>query len=264
MDTEPFYILRVSKLTEKDIDFLMSFRKGFLKPESTIEESDLDKFESFSRKFYKGLQDGIIPDWLIHTIAFEAKCDLANIDTQSAKKVFSGILNSSSSIDTKVEENRSVDTVKPIDLEQDCERPKQSIEDTTESKKKRKSFDNIKLNHPYVFTDYSDGHWTGHRLEKVILNGTEIEVNNATDMALKVITYLLDSNIVTVRDLINSEDVLGSRYFSYTSLDRFSLLEKYNLYVNLNLSFDYIVKLLQGLFIWLDVKEDTLKFVFKK
>ena len=65
----------------------------------------------------------------------------------------------------------------------------------------------IKLNHEYVFNDYSDGDWELHKLGYAVILGKKYKIHKADLLLVKVLERVIETNQIQIDDLIKKADI---------------------------------------------------------
>ena len=64
----------------------------------------------------------------------------------------------------------------------------------------------IKINHEYVYNDYSDGDWELHKLGYAVILGKKYKIHKADLLLAKVLERIIETNQIQIDDLIKETD----------------------------------------------------------
>ena len=127
---------------------------------------------------------------------------------------------------------------------------------------------NIKLNHEYVYNDYTDGDWTYHVIDYYRLFGKKIDNGSARSMLIDTLSELMNQGKIKREEIINNTKFNGS----FAILDkaraegkgRMYYLEEHDIYVNTSHSIHGIVLFITKLFELADIRDENLLISFKE
>lgn len=253
MDKQPYYKIRLSEATEDELERLCIYSKDMIVDTNIQKLVKYEKFQTECKELVSGLRYNNIPNWLIEEICKRSgdigdisKSTLAEYLYEEITKVFDGY-------------NKPKRSRKKKDTDRE-----ESQQDT----KSKKAISNIKLNHEYVFNDYSDGDWQFHKLDYAIIFGSRYEEITGRKLLIQVIQYLLDNNIISIDKIEQSALFNGTHKIcrgngeDYKSGDVY-YFDKYNIYINTKLGLDSIIKFIEKLFNLFDIPMNKVKLSFK-
>jgi hypothetical protein len=115
-----------------------------------------------------------------------------------------------------------------------------------------------------VYNDYSDGDWRFHTLDYAIIFGKKHENMTGRALLISVITELFNEN------KINREDILKERQFdgvykinADAGFRGAYYLEDYDVYISTSYGIDGIIKFIERLLKYADVRNDNVLISFK-
>lgn len=255
MDLEPYMTIKLSEATDDDLDKLEQYSKDMIQYIDVASTVQYERFQTECRELAQGLRTNNIPGWLIDILAdrsglFEIeRPTLADYLYTEIQKEFNGF-----KVDKKV---KKLDDNKksPTSLGQ-------KMKDTMNKNKENKS--NIKINHEYVYNDYSDGNWTFHILDYAIILGVKYEEVTARSLLLNTIIELLKQGKV------NREEILLDEQFNkgtvINTLGGFRgahYIEEYDLYIATSFGIDGIIKFIQKLLNHAELPDNSVIISFK-
>lgn len=250
MDLEPYFKLKLSEATDEDIEKLEQYSKDKIQYLDIAQEVQSERFKAECKELAHGLRTHNIPAWLLDTLSERSglvdvdKSILAEYLIDEIKSEFNGY-----KIEKKVEKS--------------TEKKKSSLSETM--KKSRENRSNIKLNHEYVYNDYSDGNWYWHKLDYAIILGKKYEDITATALLIDVATELLSQGKTTVDELLTSD--LFGKTFRITRDGNFRgayYIEEYDLYINTAFSIMEIMKFIGKLLQCAGIRDDQVILSFKE
>lgn len=121
----------------------------------------------------------------------------------------------------------------------------------------------IKLNHEYVYNDYSDGTWEFHKIDYAVILGTKYDNMNAAKLLIQVITVLLDNNYVTRQQLVESVWFQGTYKIGDIGEKLGKNIEKYNLSVKTAYGIGDTMKFIHKLLSFVQVEDKEVKLSFR-
>lgn len=240
MDLTPYYSFRMSDISDVDIERMALYSKSTILDVSIAKLVDGKMFKDGCRALVSGLFDGNIPDWQLDFLE----------DRYSSEGVTRDEL-----AQFLVDEHTRVLGAIP-----------QKVQSSSPCQVTKSSKSLIQLNHEYVFNDYTDGDWTGHKLGYAIVFGEKQVTSNMRKVFLYICKYILDNRMVTVDSLLNSGLFNGTcKLQRGESKDKVpcAYFEEYDLSVRTNLSSSAVVDFIERLLKCANLPFDTVKFSFK-
>ena len=148
---------------------------------------------------------------------------------------------------------------------------KTKINEKSEQQKKREAGynnrSNIKLNHEYIYNDYSDGDWRFHTIDYAIIFDTKYENQSGRKLLLQTIRDLINKNKTTRENLMQADNLKGllKDKSDVTEGDpRFTYLPDENIMVMTKLSISDIIKNVHKLLEYCGLSDDQIKLQFKE
>lgn len=247
MDLTPYYTLRMSDITDAEINSLSQYSKSAIAGLDVAGIVRKEKLTMACRDLAERLSSGNFPDWLLSELVSRSDIDLHPTDSVISNclrleldRAFSGC---------------SHNTTVPV-------ASKEQPQSNTSGKEKS----NIKLNHEYVFNDFSDGDWTFHKLGYAVVFGRRLETSSMRKVLVETISFVLDNGFTTPSILLSDERFNGACKIEHgVDVDTkfFTCVEKYNFSVRTNLSIAYLVKFIESVLIVCNKPMSSVKFCFK-
>lgn len=264
MDLIPYYKVRISDASENELLKLEMYSKDSIQRADVNKVVQQERFKTACKELITGLRDNQIPAWLLIALAQKAgiqeadKSILAEHLYNEVKSVFN--IDGLSTNATIIPESETDTT---ISGSASTFRHNGNLSARAESKK---YMSNIKLNHYYVFNDYSDGDWKHHKLDKALIFGKEYENINGKALLINTIERMFELNKFT-RESILAEPRFDVNYRINATPDGGTLmkyLETYDVYVETSWSLDGIVRFISKLCDFAGVTYDNIKIAFKE
>lgn len=239
MDLEPYFRIKLSEATSDELDKLENYAKDKIQYIDIVQEVQYERFQKECIDLVSGLKNNSAPSWLLDVLSERSglsKSDrpiLSSFLWKQVCKEFSGFT-----------------------LDSDTSQKK----DTKDKDKKS----DIKLNHEYVYNDYSDGDWLFHTLDYAVILGKRVDDINGRKLLINVVMELLDKELLKVRDLVESEEF--SKTYKIASTGDFRgayLIEKYNIYISTSYSITGIIRFIQKLLEAAELPDDSVIVSFK-
>lgn len=123
----------------------------------------------------------------------------------------------------------------------------------------------IRLNHEYVFNDYSDGDWKFHKIGYAIMFGAKYDNISARSLLIRTFEILLDSNAINPEEIVKAEEFNGMYKIDEgegKDKERTYYIEKYNMHISSSYSMDGIVKFLTRLLDYAKIPYEEIKLSF--
>ena len=131
----------------------------------------------------------------------------------------------------------------------------------------KKNVSKIKLNHEYVYNDYSDGDWRFHKIDYATIFGKRYDNENGSQLLVDVLTELLNRGKIKRKDLLTSEDFSKDTSFKVSETDDVPCakkIEDYGLYVGTKLDILNLMKFIGKLLAFAGVADSEVKISFKE
>lgn len=256
MDLEPYYKIKLSDADTKELDKLEQYCREFIQYADITQVVQYERFQIECKELVHGLKTNTIPTWLLDVLAERSglfqveKSILAEYLYAEVKAEFNGY-----KVDKK---DKKVDAIS-IDTISLGTRMKETMQKNKENKS------NIKLNHEYVYNDYSDGDWKFHTLDYAIILGTRYENITARSLLISTITELFKQGKIHRETIINEEQFSGQYKVNATAGFRGAhFLEEYNVYVSTSYGIDQIIKFIEKLLEYAKVPDNKVVISFKE
>ena len=257
MDLEPYFTIKLSDASDKDIDKLELYCKEKIQHVEVSNLVQCERFQKECKELAHALRTNNIPTWLLDILV--EKAGLFDADKPKlAEYLYTEIQNEFNGykLDKKDRKNeKSSDKVSSSG---------NKMKATMEENKKNMS--NIKINHEYVYNDYSDGDWRFHTLDYAIIMGVRYDNITGKSLLLDVISELFKQNKINRTDLLNEEQFGESRCYKITDHGDFRgayYLNDCDIYVSTSYGIDGIVSFIEKLLKYANVRDDEVKISFK-
>jgi hypothetical protein len=255
MDLEPYYTIKLSEASEDELDKLAQYSKELIQYADIAQVIQYERFQNECVELVKGLKTNNIPSWLLETLAYRS--GLSEMDRPTlAEFLYTEVQNQFNGfkVDKKVQkEKKAVCKTKNLG-----ERMKATME------KNKKDISNIKLNHEYVYNDYSDGDWKFHTLDYAIILGVKHENITGRALLINVITELFKQGKITREEILKEKQFDGSYKINAEAGFRGAYyIEDYDVYVSTSYGIDGIIKFIERLLKYAEVRNDSVLISFK-
>lgn len=253
MDLEPYFKLKLSEATEEDIDKLEQYSKDKIQYLDVAQEVQSERFKAECKDLIHSLRTHNIPAWILDTLSERSglvdvdKSILAEYLIEEIKSEFDGY---------KVEKKIEKTSDKKSSLSD-------KVRESWHNNKANRS--NIKLNHEYVYNDYSDGNWYFHTLDYAIVLGKKYENINGRALLIAVVTELLNQGKVKTEDLLNS--ALFGKTFRFNRDGGFRgahYIEEHNIYIGTAYSIMEVMKFIGKILECAGIRDDQVILSFKE
>lgn len=250
MDLEPYFKIRLSEADMESIDKLEQYSKEQIQYIDIAQEVQCERFKAECKDLAHGLKTHNIPTWLLDVLSERSglfdidKPILAEYLIEEIKAEFNGY-----KIDKKAEKT----SVKKSSLSE-------KMKDTMQKNKDNMS--NIKLNHEYIYNDYSDGDWKFHTLDYAIILGTKYENISGRSLLIGVVTELLKQKKINKEEALNEPKL--KRILTANGGYRGAYhIEDYDIYVSTSLGIGDIIKFIEKLLEYANVRDNQVMISFK-
>lgn len=248
MDLEPYFTISISKADDDELSKLEQYSKELIQYADVVEVVRQERYISECKELVQGLRNNKIPSWLLETLAERSgildvdKPTLAEYLYAEIQKEFNGY-----KIEKKVEKQTSLgETMKATMAEN------------------KRNISNIKLNHEYVYNDYSDGDWKFHVLDYAVILGVKYENISGRALLVDTVTELFKQKKINRDDILKEEQFTGS--YKISPKDGFRgafYLEEYDVYVSTSYGIDGIVKFIERLLAYANIENKAILISFK-
>lgn len=255
MDLEPYYTIKLSTADASEIDKLEQYSKELIQYVDIAQTVQYERFVNECKELASGLRNNKIPTWLLETMASRSgivdmdKPTLADYLITEIQQEFNGY-----KIDKK--DKKSAKTSEKVSSL--GAKMKASMEAN------KKNISNIKLNHEYVYNDYSDGNWTFHTLDYAIILGTKYENITGKSLLVNTVIELFKHNKINREDILKEEQFdKGYKINAEAGFRGSYYIEDYDVYVSTSYGIDGIIKFIERLLNYAGVRDDEVKISFK-
>lgn len=251
MDLEPYYSIKLSQAEDAEIDKLEQYCKELIQYADISKVVQYERYVSECKELVHGLRTNNIPAWLLEALA--EKSGLVDIDKPTladylyteVEKEFNGYRKN------KKKASEGAGTLGA--------RMKATKEEN------KKNISNIKLNHEYVYNDYSDGDWKFHKLDYAVILGTRYENITGKDLLINTVVELFEHGKIERDKILAEEQFNGNYKINATGGFRGEhYLEKYNVYVSTSYGIDGIVRFIDRLLNYANVSDNEVLVSFKE
>lgn len=128
----------------------------------------------------------------------------------------------------------------------------------------KKNISKIKLNHEYVYNDYSDGDWKFHTLDYAIILGVRYDDITGRGLLINTITELFKQKKID-RDAILKEPQFDGSY-KVNARDGFRgayHIDDYDVFISTSYGIGDIIRFIEKLLAYAKVRNDEIKISFK-
>lgn len=255
MDLEPYYTIKLSTADTDELDKFEQYSKDLIQYADIAQVIQYERYINECKDLVHGLKNNAIPSWLLEALA--NRSGLVEIDKPTlAEYLYNEIQNEFNGFKVDKKENKSDNTY--TKKESLGAKMKATMEEN------KKNISKIKLNHEYVYNDYSDGDWKFHTLDYAIILGTKYENITGRTLLTNTVTELFKQEKVQ-REAILKETQFDGVY-KINASDGFRgayYLEEYNVYVSTSYGIGDIIKFIERLLAYAKVRDEEIKISFK-
>lgn len=256
MDLKPYYQIRISEASTEELSKLELYSKDIIKYTEVNTIVQYERFQKECRELAHALRTNNIPSWLLDQLAQRA--GIFDIDRPTlAEYLQTEIQNEFSKYKVEKKEKKTETT---SDEKQSLSaRMKATMEEN------RKNISNIKLNHEYVYNDYSDGDWRFHKLDYAIILGTRYDDVTGRSLLLNTISELFEQGKIKRDEILKERQFDGQ--FKINAQGGFRgeyHIDKYDVYVSTSYGIDGIIKFIERLLSYAKIPNNQIKISFKE
>ena len=200
MDLEPYFRIKLSEATSDEIDKLEQYSKDLIQYADIAQVVQYERFQSECKDLAHSLRTNNIPAWLLQALA--DRSGLTEVDKPTlAEYLYAEISTEFNGFKLSKPEKslKSSDTSSSLGAK---------MKSTMLENKSNMS--NIKLNHEYVFNDYSDGNWKFHDIAYAIILGNRYDGITGRGLLVNTIKELFKQK------KINRDEILKEAQFDGT------------------------------------------------
>ena len=255
MDLEPYYTIKLSTADTDELDKFEQYSKDLIQYADIAQVIQYERYINECKDLAHALRTNNIPSWLLEILA--NRSGLTEIDKPTlAEYLYTEIQNEFNGykIDKKDKKSEKTSDKK----ESLGAKMKATMEEN------KKNISKIKLNHEYVYNDYSDGDWKFHTLDYAIILGTKYENITGRTLLINTVTELFKQGKIQ-REAVLKETQFDGVY-KINANDGFRgayYLEEYNVYVSTSYGIGDIIKFIERLLAYAKVRDEEIKISFK-
>ena len=257
MDLEPYYTIKISTASEEAILKLDRYSKASIRETNAKSLASVEKFRQECKEFAHSLKTSSIPLWVLDTLEKRSgisgvdKFKLIEIVSEEVAKEFNKTIDA-------LEENKeiqSIDEVPSVNRQVNSRRTF-IVDKSTKS--------NIRLNHFYVYNDYSEGNWKFHTIGEAIILGKKYKNITAKALLLHTIEQLHNANKFKREEIVRDFRFSGTYKIS-TKADfkGAEFVPGADVYVNTRLNMDSIIKFIERILSFCNVPDEQIYVSFK-
>ena len=255
MDLEPYYTIKLSTADTDELDKFEQYSKDLIQYADIAQVIQYERYINECKDLAHALRTNNIPSWLLEILA--NRSGLTEIDKPTlAEYLYTEIQNEFNGykIDKKDKKSEKASDKK----ESLGAKMKATME------KNKKNISKIKLNHEYVYNDYSDGDWKFHTLDYAIILGTKYENITGRTLLINTVTELFKQGKIQRETVLKETQFDG--VYKINENDGFRgayYLEEYNVYVSTSYGIGDIIKFIERLLTYAKVRDEEIKISFK-
>lgn len=255
MDLEPYYTIKLSTADTDELDKFEQYSKDLIQYADIAQVIQYERYINECKDLAHALRTNNIPSWLLEILA--NRSGLTEIDKPTlAEYLYTEIQNEFNGykIDKKDKKSeRASDKKESLGAKM-----KATMEEN------KKNISKIKLNHEYVYNDYSDGDWKFHTLDYAIILGTKYENITGRTLLINTVTELFKQGKIQRETVLKETQFDG--VYKINANDGFRgayYLEDYNVYVSTSYGIGDIIKFIERLLAYAKVRDEEIKISFK-
>lgn len=254
MDLEPYYKIKLSDATEDEMEKMAQYSKELIQYADISQVVQHERFQTECKELVHALRTNNIPSWLLEVLA--ERSGMIEIDKPTlAEYMYSEIQSEFNGF--KVDKKD-----KKVGKEQEHLSIGAKMKATMEENKKNIS--NIKLNHEYVYNDYSDGDWKFHSIGYAIILGNRFENISARGLLIHTVEELFKSGKFDRERLLEDKRFHGAFRISANGDFRgATYIEGLNVYVGTAHSIAGIITFIEKLLEFCGVQNSQIILSFK-
>lgn len=257
MDLEPYYSIKISTASEDELDKFEHYSKDIIQYSDIAQVVQYERYQTECKEFVHSLRTNNIPSWLLEDLA--KRSGLVDIDKPAlAEYLYTVIQNEFNGykVDKKEKKNdKASDKKTSLGAKM-----KATMEEN------KKNISKIKLNHEYVYNDYSDGDWRFHTLDYAKILGVKYENITGRGLLLNVISELFKQKKINREELLKEEQFGENKAYKICDHGDFRgayYFDEYNIYVSTSYGIDGIIIFIEKLLKYAKVRNDEVKISFK-
>ena len=254
MDLEPYFRIKLSEATSDEIDKLEQYSKDLIQYADIAQVVQYERFQSECKDLAHSLRTNNIPAWLLQALA--DRSGLTEVDKPTlAEYLYAEISTEFNGFKLSKPEKslKSSDTSSSLGAK---------MKSTMLENKSNMS--NIKLNHEYVFNDYSDGNWKFHDIAYAIILGNRYDGITGRGLLVNTIKELFKQKKINRDEILKEAQFDGTYKINATDGFRGALyLDEYDVYVGTSYGITEIIRFIEKLLDYSGLTYDSVKISFK-
>lgn len=257
MDLEPYYTIKISTASEEAILKLDRYSKASIRETNAKSLASVEKFRQECKEFAHSLKTSSIPLWVLDTLEKRSgisgvdKFKLIEIVSEEVAKEFNKTIDA-------LEENNEMHAIDEVPSVNNQAKGRRTfiVDKSTKS--------NIRLNHFYVYNDYSEGNWKFHTIGEAIILGKKYKNITAKALLLHTIEQLHNDNKFKREEIVKDFRFSGTYKIS-TKADfkGAEFVPGADVYVNTRLNMDSIIKFIERLLSFCNVPDEQIYVSFR-
>lgn len=261
MDLEPYYTVKISTASENDILKLDRYSKARIRETNAKSLASVEKFRQECKEFAHSLKTACIPLWVLD--ALEERSGISGVDRFKLIEIVSEeVAKEFGKTVDACKENKEIQPINEVSNEASAGSSK--VKDGRKFIVDKSAKSNIRLNHFYIYNDYSDGNWKFHTIGEAIILGKKYKDITAKALLLHTVEELNNANKFK-RDEIVKDFRFKGNYKISTKAD-FNGAEYVpcaDVYVNTRLSMTDIIRFIEKLLSFCKVPDEQIYISFK-
>ena len=256
MDLEPYYKVKLSDASDDELDKFELYSKEMIQYAEVNNIVQYERFQMECKELAHDLRTNNAPAWLLDTLI--QRVGITSIDRPTlAEFLYTEIQSEFSNYKFDKKEKKNIDTQNSktsLGL-----RMKMTMDEN------KKNISKIKINHEYVYNDYSDGDWRFHNMDYAVIFGTKYSDMTGRKLLLTVIEQLFKHGKIQ-RDKILKEEQFDGQY-KINAKGGFRgeyHLEEYDVYISTSYGIDQIIKFIERVLSYAGVPDYEVKVSFKE
>lgn len=255
MDLEPYYTIRVSEAEVDELYKFEQYSKELIQYADIAQVVQYERYINECRELTYGLRNNKIPAWLLEILA--DRSGLVEIDKPTlAEHLFTEIQNAFNGYKVDKKDKKIDGTSKKLNSL--GERMKATMQEN------KKNISSIRLNHEYIYNDYSDGDWKFHTLDYAVILGVRYEDITGRKLLVNTVTELLKQEKIDKDKITDEEQFKGA--YKISKNDGFrgaAYIEEYDIYISTAYGIIDIIKFLEKLLKYAEIPDSEIKISFK-
>lgn len=257
MDLEPYYTIKISTASEEAILKLDRYSKASIRETNAKSLASVEKFRQECKEFAHSLKTSSIPLWVLDTLEKRSgisgvdKFKLIEIVSEEVAKEFNKTIDA-------LEENKEMHAIDEVPSVNNQVKGRRTfiVDKSTKS--------NIRLNHFYVYNDYSEGNWKFHTIGEAIILGKKYKNITAKALLLHTIEQLNNANKFKREEIVRDFRFSGTYKISTTAdFKGAEFVPGANVYVNTRLNMESIIKFIERLLSFCNVPDEQIYVSFR-